>query len=183
MTCKKVEGQQPFGFSLCKYWLNIYTSLQLHWSRLKHFVDLTEIPWLSVCGHLFCLWSPQRPSTMSEDFWKEVNVSLLVPTLEMRSCKSTSTPAGFSSCICTGMQVLTLVLQRSSQMFGCYFQVWVKKKVGKPTEWSLRYRWRFEIASLLQACSECPSAWFSILKSAHLSRWAVNEEEKKEFSA
>lgn len=130
MTCKKVEGQQPFGFSLCKYWLNIYTSLQLHWSRLKHFVDLTEIPWLSVCGHLFCLWSPQRPSTMSEDFWKEVNVSLLVPTLEMRSCKSTSTPAGFSSCICTGMQVLTLVLQRSSQMFGCYFQVWVRKKVG-----------------------------------------------------
>lgn len=130
MTCKKVEGQQPFGFSLCKYWLNIYTSLQLHWSRLKHFVDLTEIPWLSVCGHLFCLWSPQRPSTMSEDFWKEVNVSLLVPTLEMRSCKSTSTPAGFSSCICTGMQVLTLVLQRSSQMFGCYFQVRVKKKVG-----------------------------------------------------
>lgn len=130
MTCKKVEGQLPFGFSLCKYWLNIYTSLQLHWSRLKHFVDLTEIPWLSVCGHLFCLWSPQRPSTMSEDFWKEVNVSLLVPTLEMRSCKSTSTPAGFSSCICTGMQVLTLVLQRSSQMFGCYFQVRVKKKVG-----------------------------------------------------
>lgn len=130
MTCKKVEGQQPFGFSLCKYWLNIYTSLQLHWSRLKHFVDLTEIPWLSVCGHLFCLWSPQRPSTMSEDFWKEVNVSLLVPTLEMRSCKSASTPAGFSSCICTGMQVLTLVLQRSSQMFGCYFQVRVKKKVG-----------------------------------------------------
>lgn len=60
---------------------------------------------------------------MSEDFWKEVNASLLVPTLEMGACKSTSTPVGFSSCVCTGGQVLTLVLHRSFQLFGCYFQV------------------------------------------------------------
>lgn len=46
---------------------------------------------------------------MSEDFWKEVNASLLAPTLEMESCKSTSTLVGFSNCICTGMQVLTPV--------------------------------------------------------------------------
>lgn len=129
MMCKKVEGL-PFGFSLCKYWLNVCTGLQLHWSRLKHFVDwLKFLGFLfvvasSICGLLRC-WVPCQ-----KDFWKEVNSSLLVPALEMGTCESTSTLVGFSSCICTGMQVLTLVLHRSFQTFGCYFQVWVKKKVG-----------------------------------------------------
>lgn len=43
---------------------------------------------------------------------------------------STAARVGFPNCLCTDLQVLTLLLHWSTQGLGCYFQLFVNEEVG-----------------------------------------------------